>query len=85
MRNPQSEILDLALTQALDRYMEMEVTDVCEVIHKEWPEQIAILLTEFVLKTTCPNCGDITDFVQIERDNGGSTYVAPLCTCEWAK
>jgi len=79
-----TEILDLALSQAIERYAEMEPNDVYDAITNEWPEQIAVLLVEFFFKATCANCGGTNDFIEIERENGGGNYIAALCGCEVA-
>jgi len=83
MRNNVTEVLDLALTQAIERYAEMEPYDIQEAIATEWPEQLAVVLVEYMLKTTCGNCTGIPDFIQIERDTGdGHYYLVPLCSCD---
>ncbi len=83
MRTPMSEILDLALTQAIERYMEMEPEAVYDAIVDEWPEQMAIILVEFFFKTTCGTCNGMPDFVQIPREHGDTMYIVPLCSCKW--
>jgi hypothetical protein len=83
MKTFNSETLDLALTQAIEQYIEMEPNEVHEAIHNDWPEQIAVLLVEFFFKTTCGNdCTAIPDFIEIERDNGHSHYVVLQCSCD---
>jgi hypothetical protein len=83
MKTHNSEMLDLALTQAIEQYIEMEPDEVHFAIANEWPEQIAVLLEEFFFKSTC---GDLSksmpDFIQIERDNGHSHYIVLLCSCD---
>jgi hypothetical protein len=85
MKTPVLEMLDLALTQAIERYMEMEEDEVYEAIAAEWPEQIAVLLVEAFFKTTCGNCCGMTEFIQIARIQGDSTYFVPMCGCERGK
>ena len=83
MRTTMSEIIDLALTQAIERYMEMESDAVSDAIAREWPEQTTTLLAEFFFKSHCANCGGMADLIQIERENGHGNYIVPLCGCEW--
>lgn len=80
-----SEIIDLALTQAIERYMEMDENAVYDAITSEWPEQIAALLVEFLFNTGCCHCTGMTDFLQIPREHGGSNYIVPIGGCKWAK
>jgi hypothetical protein len=83
MKNPMSEIVDLALTQAIECYMEMEPEAAYDAIVSEWHEQLAVILVEFFFKTTCGNCDGMPDFIQIPREQGDSTYIAPMCSCDW--
>jgi hypothetical protein len=83
MRTPMSEILDLTLTQALERYMEMESEAAYDAIVKEWPEQIAVMLVEFFFKSTCGNCAGIPEFIQVPREQGDTNFLVPICSCEW--
>lgn len=85
MRNSVSEIIDLALSQALERYMEMTPDAVSDAIAAEWPEQIAALLSEFIFNSHCTTCGGQPDFIEMERESGHCTYVVPLCGCEWGR
>jgi len=85
MRTPMSEILDLALTQAIERYMEMEPDIVYDAIAEEWPEQLAALLVEFFFNTGCCDCAGMTDFIHIPREHGDSNYIVPIGGCEWGK
>ncbi|MEJ0061658.1 MAG: hypothetical protein WDO70_00255 [Alphaproteobacteria bacterium] len=78
-----SEIIDLTLTQAIERYMEMEPEAVHDAIVAEWPEQLAVILVEFFFKTTCGNCDGLPDFIQIPREQSDIYYIVPLCGCEW--
>jgi hypothetical protein len=83
MRTISTELIDLILTQAIERYSEMTSDEAYEAIASEWPEQTAALLEEFLFKTTCGNFTGMTDLIQIERDNGFGFYFSPICTCEW--
>jgi hypothetical protein len=83
MRTSVSELIDLALTQAIERYMEMERGAVSDAIAAEWPEQIAALLSEFIFNAHCANCGAAPDFIEMERDSGDCSYILPLCGCDW--
>ena len=84
MRTPESEKIDLALSQAIEAYIEMEPDTIYEAIANEWPEQIAILLVEFFFKATCVHCSGTNDFIEIERENGDGNYVDVICGCEIA-
>ena len=84
MRTPMSEIIDLAFTQSIERYLEMEPETVYDAIVEEWPEQTAVILIEFLFKRTCNRCDGISDFVQVSRVGGNTTYIVPLCSCDWA-
>jgi hypothetical protein len=85
MRTSEIEIFDLAMTQAIERYLDMEPNAVYDAIAEEWPEQIAVLLVDFFFKVTCGKCGDLNDFIEVERENGGGNYIATICSCEIAK
>ena len=85
MRTPMSEIVDLDLTQSIERYLEMEPDEIRDAIVKEWPEQTAVLLEEFLFNTSCGNCGGVPDFIQKEREDSDSSHVAPVCSCKWNK
>jgi len=82
MKNDMSKILDLALTQAIDHYRDMEPDEVHEAIAADWPEQIAVLLVEFLFKTCCGSCGHIMDFIHVERDEDDTTFIMGYCDCE---
>ncbi|MDR3560894.1 MAG: hypothetical protein P4N59_05575 [Negativicutes bacterium] len=82
MQTHLTEVFDLALTQAIERYIEMEPQAAHEAITREWPEQIAVLIAEFLFNSFCGDCGGMAHFVEIERENGHSNYFIPLCACE---
>ena len=82
MKSNMSEIIDLTVTQALERYLEMEPESAYNAIVNEWYEQMAVLLVEFFFKTSCGSCAGVPDFVQIPREHGDSDYIAPRCDCE---
>ncbi len=82
MRTLETEIIDLTLTQAIERYMEMETfDDAHEAIVEEWPEQIAVLLIEFLDNLHCGQCGKNFELLSLNRDNGDSHYIVFVCTC----
>jgi hypothetical protein len=83
MKNFTNEIIDLALTQAIEGYIEMEPEAAYEAIVAEWHEQLAVMLVEFFFKTTCGSCAGIPDFIQLPREQGGSNYIVPMCSCNW--
>ncbi len=85
MQNPMLEIIDLSLTQAIERYIEMEPDKVYNAIADEWPEQLAAMLTEFFFRTTCSNCDGMPSFIQIPREQGDSNYLVPLCSCAFGE
>jgi RNA polymerase subunit RPABC4/transcription elongation factor Spt4 len=82
MKTHESEIIDLALSQAIERYMEMKPECVHDAITSEWHEQIAVILTEFFFRAACPKCRSTHDFIEMERENGGGNYVVSICGCE---
>ena len=82
MKNHNSEMLDLALTQAIECYVEMDADEVHAAITRDWPEQIAVLLEEALFKSTCGTCSGMADFIEVERDNDHGHYMAPLCSCD---
>ena len=82
MRNSMSEIIDLALTQAIECYAEMEPEAAYEAIVAEWNEQLAIMLVEFFFNTTCGNCAGMPDFIHLPREGGDTTYIVPICSCD---
>jgi hypothetical protein len=47
MKDREAEIFDLALTQAIDKYMEMEPDEIYRAIVMDWHDQMASLLLSF--------------------------------------
>lgn len=82
MKSHAAEMIDLALTQAIERYVDMPRNEVWDAILLEWPEQIAVLLVEFLFKPVCGECSEPGDFVSVERDSGHGNYMIPLCSCD---
>ncbi len=82
MRNSMSETVDLAITQAIECYMEMEPDAAYDAIIADWHEQLATILVEFFFKTRCSNCGSTPDFIEMPRENGDSNYIVPTCGCD---
>ena len=72
------EILDLTLTQAIDKYLEMEPDEICTAITTEWPEQIAVILTAFLFNTACVWPVRRPRPVYLQRKNGLSHYITFL-------
>ena len=85
MRNNMSEVMDLALTQAIECYMEMEPDAVYDAITHEWHEQMAVLLVEFFFKTNCRNCSGMPEFIELPREHGDTGYFLPVCSCASAE
>jgi len=83
MRDTMSEIMDLALTQAIERYRDMRPGEAYQAIADEWPQQIAILLIEFFFKTTCGMDVEMPPLMFIERDNSNNPYAVLVCRCAW--
>ncbi len=83
MKTPMSETIDLVLTQAIERYVDMSPEEAYNAIVTEWHEQMAAILIEFFFKTTCNNCDGMPDFIELPREQGGTHYVVPLCSCDW--
>jgi hypothetical protein len=82
MPTPDMEIIDLVLTQAIERYSEMDA-DVAEAaIFLEWPEQTAVLLKAFMLGHACYRCGGSPGLFHVQRRDFNNTYIKPLCVCE---
>ncbi len=81
MNDSTTELLDLILTQALERYVEMKPEDVEKAIKKEWPQQIGTLIRVFLHKTRCDKCNMQVRFTLLMKANGHSGYVAPICNC----
>jgi hypothetical protein len=79
-----SEIIDLALTQAIECYLEMEPEAAYDAIVAEWHEQLAVMLVEFFFKATCGNCAGMPDFIQLPREQGDTNYIVPICSCDWS-
>jgi hypothetical protein len=77
MKSLEVEILDLALTQAIERYLEMEsLIAAHKAIRDEWPEQIAALLMEFVIRAMTGRRDGIPETIFAKRASGHSTYIA---------
>lgn len=82
MKSHAAEMFDLALTQAIERYVDIPQNEVWDAILDEWPEQIAVLLIEFLFKPICGECASPVDYVSIERESGHGNYMVPLCDCD---
>ncbi len=69
------EIHDLALTQALERYIEMTPHSACEAIMSDHPHQTAVLLIYFLF--SAPSRGRVRaqNFVHRPRAQGTRTYI----------
>jgi hypothetical protein len=78
-----SEVIGLALTQAIECYMEMEPEAAYDAIIADWHEQLAVILVEFFFKTTCNKCGGMPDFIEMSRESSDSNYIVPICSCDW--
>ncbi len=78
-----AETLDLILTQAIERYIEMGADEAERAIEIEWHEQVAALLTEFLFKSRCDKCDGEMEFVEMSREDGDSNYIVPMCSCDW--
>lgn len=74
-----AEIFDLALTQALERYLELPVAEAGRLVRAEWPEQAAAVLYSFLFNNSCRHCDHSVRFVHITRKNGTSSLILPLC------
>lgn len=82
MKSHAAEMLDLALTQAIERYVDMPQNEIWDVILEEWPEQIAVLLIELLFKPVCRECTSSVNYISIERESGHGNYIIPLCACD---
>ncbi len=80
-----SRYIDMAVAKAIGRYIDMPPDDACEAIAAEWGEQMAAILEEILFNTTCGDANGMTEFLEIERENGDGTYFSPICRCKWNK
>ena len=77
-----AELLELILTQSIERYLEMKPAEVDKAIMREWPQQIRTLLRVFLYKTMCDKCQTQVRFMLVMKSKGGGGYVAPICDCK---
>jgi|GEM_PF-4430387 len=75
------EVIDLALSQSIERYMEMKPDEIYDAIVSEWTEQIAVLLIGFFFKTGCGRCTCLPDIVPVKRDEHDSHFYVAFCNC----
>ena len=55
MPDSTKELLELILTQSIERYVEMKPADAEKAIAQEWPQQIRTLLISFLTKPLATN------------------------------
>ena len=78
-----AELLELILTQSIERYLEMKPAEAEKAIMREWPQQqLRTLIRVFLHKTTCDKCHTQVRFMLLMKKNGSGGYVAPVCDCK---
>ncbi|MGB9152205.1 MAG: hypothetical protein WCD70_03855 [Alphaproteobacteria bacterium] len=82
MPDSTKELLELILTQSIERYVEMKPADAEKAIAQEWPQQIRTLLRVFLHKTTCDKCQTSVRFMVLMKKDGNGVYVSPVCNCK---
>lgn len=83
MKTEETEKLSAELTNSIRRYTKMEPNELCKVLEEEWPEQIAVLLTDLFFNSQCPHCGDMKNFFEVKKNEDSEViYIAPVCVCE---
>jgi hypothetical protein len=81
MNTPEAEEIATALTIDIQRYHDMESREAYEAVNIEWPKQIAVLLIEFLFRTSCGSCDGLLDFATIEPENE-RPFVTTICDCD---
>jgi hypothetical protein len=75
-----TEAADLAVTQFLDQYLEMDLKEAHKKIEADWKPQMAVLLTLFV--TYChEHEGKMCRPTHLLRADGKCGYITFLCRC----
>ena len=82
MPDSTTELLELILTQSIERYIEMKPAEAEKAITREWPQQIRTLLRVFLHKTTCDKCQTSVRFMILMKGDGSGSYVSPVCNCK---
>ena len=82
MKTPVIKIIDLVFTQALRTYREMEPKEACSTIAREWPEQTAALMKNFLFNGSCTNCGAAIDLIELPREDAVASYLSSLSSCD---
>jgi len=83
MRTEETEKLSVELTETIRRYVTLEPDELCKAIEEEWPEQIAVLLTDLFFNSQCSHCGDMKNFFEVTKNEDSEiVYIAPVCVCE---
>ena len=76
------ELLDLILSQAIERYLEMKPAHVEKALIREWPPQMRTLIRHFIDKSTCRKCHTHIRFMLNIEAGKDSGYVVRLCQCK---
>ena len=82
MKDYNTEMVDLDLSDAMASYQHMDHDELYETIVNEWPEQIAMLLVEFFFKTTCSTCDAKLELLHVERSDNAGTFIMGFCDCD---
>lgn len=75
MKNHSVLIVDLALTQAIEQYIEMLPHEAYNAILRDWPEQIASLLFEFMFRAGGPTGYSTTNFKTTSLRDDNTAYI----------
>ena len=59
--------------------------EVHKAIAAEWDEQMREVFEALFFKTTCGGSKGMTEFVELDREDGHGTLMVPICACEWGK
>jgi len=68
------EVVDLLLTQSLERYQDMEPRRIPLAIMQEWGPQTSALLDHFIARAARHNRYDMPRFILRPRIGGGGSY-----------
>ncbi len=84
MTDNTKEILELILTQSLERYLEMKPAETEKALLRDWPQQqqMRTLLRVFLSKTACDKCHTQVRFMLLMKSDGTGNYIAPICDCK---
>ena len=70
-------LFDLVLTQAIERYGEMQPQEIRKAIKTEWKDQTAVLLREFFFKSGSGGSKGLPELRHRARKDGNGIYLEP--------